>query len=188
MHAHQEVAEYSAEEFAGMMNRIISKASKMRVVMNKLGISDTDSVKAVEAHFIKLGKEHTELGEGTANEEEMRLRGLQARSCVKKATSCSREAAGCDREVKYCKSVIAGCTQAASACGISNLGEAKENTQHTDTTHKKTEQTIADDQPENRAHEKITPEEKETKKTDSKGKQVHNLEEDDVNARLSKLA
>merc|ERR1711924_585452 len=51
-----EVAEYSVEQFATLMNRIVGQAGKMRVVMNKLGISDTDSVEKVEQHFINLGE------------------------------------------------------------------------------------------------------------------------------------
>merc|ERR1711924_488738 len=43
-----EVAEYSVEQFATLMNRIVGQAGKMRVVMNKLGISDTDSVEKEE--------------------------------------------------------------------------------------------------------------------------------------------
>merc|ERR1711988_215429 len=125
-HQEQESATYSDEEFAGLMNAIIMKASKMRVVMNKLGISDTDSVKTVEKHFIRLGKEHTDLGEGMENEEELRLRGLQARSCVKHATSCSRDAASCHGPIGECAQVVKGCTQAAASCGVRRLGEAKD--------------------------------------------------------------
>jgi len=36
-----DIANYSAEQFAGLMNNIIIRASKMREVMNNLGISDT---------------------------------------------------------------------------------------------------------------------------------------------------
>jgi len=125
-HQEQESATYSDEEFAGLMNSIIMKASKMRVVMNKLGISDTDSVKTVEKHFIRLGKEHADLGEGMENEEELRLRGLQARSCVKHATSCSRDAASCHGPIGECAQVVKGCTQAAASCGVRRLGEAKD--------------------------------------------------------------
>merc|ERR1712070_1013576 len=123
---HEEIADFGPEEFAGMMNSIIMKASKMRVVMNKLGISDTDSVKTVEKHFIRLGKEHADLGEGMENEEELRLRGLQARSCVKHATSCSRDAASCHGPIGECAQVVKGCTQAAASCGVRRLGEAKD--------------------------------------------------------------
>merc|ERR1719409_1504517 len=60
-----EVAEYNVEQFATLMNRIVQQAGKMRLVMNKLGISDTDSVQKVEDHFVKLGESHHDLGEGT---------------------------------------------------------------------------------------------------------------------------
>merc|ERR1711959_161860 len=69
-----EVAEYSVEQFATLMNRIVGQAGKMRVVMNKLGISDTDSVEKVEQHFINLGESghHGDLGEGNTSEEQLR--------------------------------------------------------------------------------------------------------------------
>ena len=37
----QDATSYTDEEFASLMNKIIQKASEMRVVMNKLEISDT---------------------------------------------------------------------------------------------------------------------------------------------------
>jgi len=117
-----QVADYSREEFAGLMNKIIGQASKMRVVMNKLGISDTESVQAVEAHFIKLGEEQEDLGDGMTSEEELRQRGLQARNCVSHGTSCSRMAAACPHSPKHCPQVVKSCARAASSCGI---GESK---------------------------------------------------------------
>jgi len=120
---YQKPTAFTSGEFAKMMNKIIMRASQMRTVMNKLGISDTDSVKTVEQHFIKLG-EKSELGEGV-QEEDLRLRGLQARSCVRQATSCSRDAAGCHDEPTYCKPVVERCSRAAAACGIGSLGESK---------------------------------------------------------------
>merc|ERR1711990_1308722 len=93
------VAEYNVEQFATLMNKIVGQAGKMRVVMNKLGISDTDSVEKVEQHFIRLGESHAhgDLGEGDSSEEQLRLHGLQARSCVKHAVTRSPEAlqSGC---------------------------------------------------------------------------------------------
>ena len=87
-----QAAHYNTETFALLMNKMIDRASKMRIVMNKLGISDTgglstgcgspelycvaESVKTVETHFIKLGKEHADLGESIEDEEELRLRGV----------------------------------------------------------------------------------------------------------------
>jgi len=157
MSAHEVIADYDPEQFAGMMNKIIVRASKMRVVMNKLGISDTDSVKTVEMHFIKLGKEHADLGEGMQTEEELRLRGLQARSCVKHATSCSRDAAGCHDEPKFCKSVVEGCTRAAAACGINHLGESKDSRKKSHIKGKKTQEEKTKDTD---SKEKSSPQEK----------------------------
>merc|ERR1711959_594544 len=119
-----EVAEYNVEQFATLMNRIVGQAGKMRVVMNKLGISDTDSVEKVEQHFINLGESghHGDLGEGNTSEEQLRLHGLQARSCVKHAVSCSHMAASCHATPKHCKPVVEHCSRAAAACGV---GESK---------------------------------------------------------------
>jgi len=49
-----------------------------------------DSVEKVEQHFINLGESghHGDLGEGNTSEEQLRLHGLQARSCVKHAVTC----------------------------------------------------------------------------------------------------
>jgi len=116
------VSHYTREQFAVLMNKIIMRASKMREVMNKLGISDTESVRQVEQHFVALGEEHEDLGDGMTNQEDLRLHGLRARECVKHATSCSRMAAGCPHGPKHCKSVVNHCSRAASACGI---GESK---------------------------------------------------------------
>jgi len=117
-----EVAEYDTEQFASLMNRIVQQAGKMRIVMNKLGISDTDSVQKVEEHFIKLGESHDDLGEGTTSREQLRLHGLQARACVKHAVSCSHMAASCHATPKHCKPVVEHCSRAAAACGV---GESK---------------------------------------------------------------
>merc|ERR1712022_67337 len=106
------------------MNKIIMRASKMRVVMNKLGISDTDSVQSVEEHFLKLSKAHADLGEGMTNEEELRVHGLKARSCVKHAMGCSSMAAKCHGLPGDCKGVVETCSRAGAACGICGLGEA----------------------------------------------------------------
>jgi len=113
-----QVAEMNAEEFAGLMNKIIQKASEMRGVMNKLGISDTDSVRKVEQHFIRLGEQHHDLGDGATSEEELRLHGLRARACVKHAVTCSHMAATCHATPKHCKAVVNNCSHAAAACGI----------------------------------------------------------------------
>merc|ERR1711871_1528795 len=91
-----DMASYNAEQFAGLMNALITRASKMRVVMNKLGISDTDSVRSLEQHFVDLGNEHADLGEGMTTAAEFRKHGLQARA------------------------------RAASVCGIGDLGESKD--------------------------------------------------------------
>merc|ERR1711865_149023 len=117
-----QVAHYTREQFAVLMNKIIKKASKMRMVMNKLGISDTESVRQVEQHFIHLGEEQEDLGDGMVSQEDLRLQGLQARECVKHATSCSRMAAGCPMRPKRCNRVVQHCSHAAAACGI---GESK---------------------------------------------------------------
>jgi len=122
-----EVAEYSVEQFATLMNRIVGQAGKMRVVMNKLGISDTDSVEKVEQHFINLGESghHGDLGEGNTSEEQLRLHGLQARSCVKHAVTCSHMAASCHATPKHCKAVVENCSRAAAACGVEDVGESE---------------------------------------------------------------
>lgn len=117
-----QVAHYTREQFAVLMNKIIMKASKMRDVMNKLGISDTESVRQVEQHFIHLGEEQEDLGDGMVSQEDLRLQGLQARECVKHASSCSRMAAGCPMGPKRCDRVVKHCSHAAAACGI---GESK---------------------------------------------------------------
>merc|ERR1712216_166607 len=125
----RDVASYTATQFAQLMNQIITRASQMRVVMNKLGISDTDSVAALEQHFVRLGQEHADLGEGMTSQEELRAHGLKARACVKYATSCSREAAGCQGAPKDCFSdskVVDGCTRAAATCGVGDLRESAE--------------------------------------------------------------
>jgi len=123
MHAPQ-VNDMDQEQFALLMNKIIMRASKMRVVMNKLGISDTDSVQSVEEHFLKLGKAHADLGEGMTNEEELRVHGLKARSCVKHAMGCSSMAAKCHGLPGDCKGVVETCSRAGAACGIRGLGES----------------------------------------------------------------
>lgn len=120
-----QVAEYDVEQFATLMNRIVQQAGKMRIVMNKLGISDTDSVRKVEEHFIRLGESHHDLGEGTATEEQLRLHGLQARLCVKHAVTCSHMAAGCHATPKHCKQVVEHCSQAAAACGVGESMKTK---------------------------------------------------------------
>merc|ERR1712216_692332 len=120
-----QVAEMDAEEFAGLMNKIIHKASEMRGVMNKLGISDTDSVRKVEQHFIRLGEQHHDLGDGATSEEELRLHGLRARSCVKHAVTCSHMAASCHATPKHCKAVVENCSRAAAACGVADIGESE---------------------------------------------------------------
>merc|ERR1712070_67088 len=125
----EDATSYTDEEFAGLMNKIIMKASEMRVVMNKLGISDTDSVKSLEDHFTKLGEAHKDLGEGVLDKEELRSRGLQARECVKHAFSCSKEAATCPQP-SQCKQVMEGCTRAASACGVGQLEKHAEKKEH----------------------------------------------------------
>jgi len=119
-----QVDDMNQEQFALLMNKIIMRASKMRVVMNKLGISDTDSVQSVEEHFLKLGKEHADLGEGMTNEEELRVHGLKARSCVKHAMGCSSVAAECHGLPSDCKGVVETCSRAGAACGIRGLGES----------------------------------------------------------------
>merc|ERR1711934_1294469 len=120
-----DVGDMSPVQFSLLMNRIIIKASKMRVVMNKLGISDTDSQAALEQHFIRLGKAHSDLGEGNISGEELRQRGLQARSCVKHASSCSQYASKCNGDPTKCQSVVENCSHAGAACGITGLGEGK---------------------------------------------------------------
>merc|ERR1711934_549785 len=120
-----DVGDMSPVQFSLLMNRIITKASKMRVVMNKLGISDTDSQAALEQHFIRLGKAHSDLGEGNISGEELRQRGLQARSCVKHASSCSQYASKCNGDPTKCQSVVENCSHAGAACGITGLGEGK---------------------------------------------------------------
>merc|ERR1712093_434121 len=121
------VAEYNVEQFATLMNKIVGQAGKMRVVMNKLGISDTDSVEKVEQHFINLGESHAhgDLGEGDSSEEQLRLHGLQARSCVKHAVTCSHMAASCHATPKHCKAVVENCSRAAAACGVEDVGESE---------------------------------------------------------------
>jgi len=121
------VAEYNVEQFATLMNKIVGQAGKMRVVMNKLGISDTDSVEKVEQHFIRLGESHAhgDLGEGDSSEEQLRLHGLQARSCVKHAVTCSHMAASCHATPKHCKAVVENCSRAAAACGVADIGESE---------------------------------------------------------------
>merc|ERR1711924_506696 len=121
------VAEYNVEQFATLMNKIVGQAGKMRVVMNKLGISDTDSVEKVEQHFIRLGESHAhgDLGEGDSSEEQLRLHGLQARSCVKHAVTCSHMAASCHATPKHCKAVVETCSRAAAACGVEDVGESE---------------------------------------------------------------
>jgi len=121
-----EVGDMDQIQFATLMNKIIERASKMRVIMNKLGISDSESAQAVEQHFVNLGQAHRDLGEGNMNEEELRARGLQARSCVKHAMSCSRIASSCHGEPAQCKSVTENCSRAGAACGIKGLGEARQ--------------------------------------------------------------
>merc|ERR1719409_1752151 len=95
--------------------------------MNKLGISDTDSVEKVEQHFIRLGESghHGDLGEGNTSEEQLRLHGLQARSCVKHAVTCSHMAASCHATPKHCKVVVENCSRAAAACGVEDVGESE---------------------------------------------------------------
>jgi len=124
-----DVASYNAEQFAGLMNALITRASKMRVVMNKLGISDTDSVHSLEQHFVDLGNEHTDLGEGMTTAAEFRKHGLQARNCVEYAGKCSRQAVGCQGAPSECFSddkELEDCTRAASVCGVGDLGESKD--------------------------------------------------------------
>jgi len=120
-----QVNDMDPEQFSELMNRIISRASKMRGVMNKLGISDKDSVQAVEEHFLKLGKAHRDLGEGDTTDEDLRVHGLKARSCVKHATKCSGLAATCHGESPVdCNSVVASCSRAGAACGLTGIGES----------------------------------------------------------------
>merc|ERR1711871_1902272 len=124
-----DMASYNAEQFAGLMNALITRASKMRVVMNKLGISDTDSVRSLEQHFVDLGNEHADLGEGMTTAAEFRKHGLQARACVEYAGKCSRQASGCQGAPMECFSddkELEDCTRAASVCGIGDLGESKD--------------------------------------------------------------
>jgi len=124
-----DVASYTAEQFSGLINKIITRASQMRVVMNKLGISDTDSVQDLEEHFVRLGTQHADLGEGMTSVEELRQHGLKARACVQYATSCSREAAGCQGSPSECfgdDKVVVGCTRAAASCGVGELGESSD--------------------------------------------------------------
>lgn len=125
-----DVATFSAAQFAGLMNALITRASRMRVVMNKLGISDTDSQQVLEARFVQLGNSHADLGEGMNTAEEFRKHGLKARSCVKYAGMCSRQAAGCSGAPKDCFSddkEVEDCTRAAVVCGVGvDLGESNE--------------------------------------------------------------
>merc|ERR1712072_174901 len=114
----------------------------MRVVMNKLGISDTDSVAALEQHFVHLGQEHADLGEGMTSQEELRAHGLKSRACVKYATSCSRQAAGCQGAPKDCFSdskVVDGCTRAAATCGVGDSADPKDDPALIEQHAKKTE-------------------------------------------------
>jgi len=148
-----QVAEMDAEEFAGLMNKIIQKASEMRGVMNKLGISDTDSVRKVEQHFIRLGEQHHDLGDGATSEEELRLHGLRARSCVKHAVTCSHMAASCHATPKHCKEVVNHCSHAAAACGI---GEDKN-------VKKKTAAAKTVSTPKKATPKKVEPKKKQTK-------------------------